>query len=175
MNLKSSDIRLNVWLLPEASCVPALAAMVQTSIKLLNLSQYVNECRFWEALTPLVAFVAMPPKATRRGPNPTFATLCFVRRVQVKYTPEAPRAADRKLKETLGSLSRNLFFDSSHTFFWNLCEGHQGTRTCLGTKVVIEVVQFDFHTFFLSLSPRMGPMSRDEARNRSRAGLNSFF
>lgn len=30
--------------------------------------------------------------------------VCFARRVQVKYTPEAPRAADRKLKETLGSL-----------------------------------------------------------------------
>eukprot|EP00434_Breviolum_minutum_P001268 symbB.v1.2.001113.t1/scaffold46.1/size430244/4 len=71
------------WL--KASCVPALAAM---------------------ALTPLVAFVAMPPKATRRGPNPTFATLCFVRRVQVKYTPEAPRAADRKLKE-MGPMSRD--------------------------------------------------------------------
>ena len=53
--------------------------------------------------------MAMPPKATRRGPNPTFATL-FVLCEQVKYTPEAPRAADRKLKETLGSLSRNLFF-----------------------------------------------------------------
>eukprot|EP00435_Cladocopium_sp_Y103_P049499 s2195_g14.t4 len=49
------------WL--KASCVPALTAM---------------------ALTPLVAFIAMPPK--------------------VKVTPEAPKAADRKLKE-MGPMS----------------------------------------------------------------------
>lgn len=49
------------WL--KASCVPALTAM---------------------ALTPLVAFTAMPPK--------------------VKVTPEAPKAADRKLKE-MGPMS----------------------------------------------------------------------